>query len=480
MTSVGAGHGVITEVALDTIALDRFEPLIGHDREDSLCAAADRARAVMTGRTFWHVNSTAKGGGVAELLTALLPYLRGAGIDTRWLVIDGDADFFTVSKRIHNQLHESDGEPLGDESRRTYEHTLARNADGLRALVQPGDVVLFHDPQTAGLIDAAKACGARIAWRCHIGVDEPDGRARAAWAFLGSYIAAADRLVFSCRQHVWDGLDAERVTIMPPSIDAFTPKNEELDESTAAAILAAAGIVDAPPELNAKPEFMNRHGVTRMVTRRATVTSGSIPYGAPIVVQVSRWDDLKDPIGVLRGFVDHVAPHHDAHLVLAGPAADSIEDDPEQVRTLADVHAAWEQVEPFVRRRVHLVSLPMDDEDENAAMVNALQRRADVVVQKSLAEGFGLTVAEAMWKRRAVVASDRGGIVEQITDNENGVLVHDPSDLAEFGRAVSRLLEDQQLASRLGEAAHERVRDYFLAPRELVQYFELTEQLVEG
>jgi trehalose synthase len=470
----------ITEVPLGTTPLDRFETLIGSARQADLQAAADRVRALMEGRTFWHVNSTAKGGGVAELLTALLPYVRGAGIDTRWLVIDGDDDFFTVSKRIHNQLHgsEGDGDDLGADARRIYEQTLARNTSELSALLRPGDVVLFHDPQTAGLIRAAKQQGAAVVWRCHVGVDEPNDRARSAWEFLRPHVNAADRWIFTCRKHVWEGLDPSRTMIVPPSIDAFTPKNQDLAEPTVLSILVAAGILAQNGRLGEEPVFVDRNNERRTVRRRATMRADPIPDGPPLVVQVSRWDTLKDPLGVMAGFVEHVAPFSDAHLVLAGPAAESIDDDPEQAETLADVNAAWDRLEPAVRQRVHVVSLPMDDEDENAAMVNALQQRAAVVVQKSLAEGFGLTVAEAMWKRRPVIASARGGITEQITHDDTGVLVQDPCNLAEYGGALRALLDDPVRAAQLGDAAHRRVTELFLAPREIMQHLELVEQLV--
>jgi trehalose synthase len=197
-----------------------------------------------------------------------------------------------------------------------------------------------------------------------------------------------------------------------------------------------------------------------------------------IVVQVSRWDRLKDPVGVIRGFADHVAPHTGAHLVLAGPAAEAVSDDPEGDQVLRDSMRAWELLSPAVRDQVHLVTLPMKDTDENATLVNALQRRAEVVVQKSLAEGFGLTVAEAMWKGRPVVASRIGGIQDQIEDGRTGLLISDPQDLAEYGAAVRSLLDDPGRAARMGAAARERVRHHFLGPRHLMQYGELLRRLV--
>ena len=200
----------------------------------------------------------------------------------------------------------------------------------------------------------------------------------------------------------------------------------------------------------------------------------------PVVLQVSRWDRLKDPLGVIRGFVDHVAPTTDAHLVYAGPAVEAVADDPEGKQVLQEAQAYFGQLDAEAKDRVHLTALPMDDLAENAAIVNALQRRADVIVQKSIAEGFGLTVAEGMWKARPVVASRIGGIQDQIIDGETGILLDDPTDLAAYGAAVRGLLEDPEAARRMGQAAMARVRDEFLAVRSLMQYLNLMEKLLKA
>jgi trehalose synthase len=199
-----------------------------------------------------------------------------------------------------------------------------------------------------------------------------------------------------------------------------------------------------------------------------------------LVLQVSRWDALKDPIGVIEGFARYVAPRSDAQLVYAGPAVESVSDDPEGGEVLRQSIACRQELPPQQRRRVHLACLPMIDGEENAAIVNALQRRAEVVVQKSLAEGFGLTVAEAMWKGKAVVASRIGGIQDQVEDGRTGILLDDPGDLARYGEAVLGLLLDPPRAQAIGAAAMERVRNHFLGARSLVQYFELFRGLLEG
>jgi len=197
------------------------------------------------------------------------------------------------------------------------------------------------------------------------------------------------------------------------------------------------------------------------------------------VLQVSRWDRLKDPRGVLECFARHISDPA-THLALVGPASGAISDDPEGTAVYGDVAESWRRQPDEVRQRVHLVNLLMEDLDENAAMVNALQRRSDAIVQKSLAEGFGLTVAEAMWKARPVIASRVGGIQDQIVDGESGLLIDDPTDLAAFGAAIERVLADADLAARLGVGARQRVRERFLAIGRLREYVELVGSLIDG
>jgi len=465
----------IREVVLGSATLDRFRSVLNDEQWDRLQRAAERARSDFEGRVIWNVNSTARGGGVAELLSSLVPYSRAAGVDVRWLVIEGDPDFFRVTKRIHNMLHGSPGDGLGisAEDDATYLATTERNAAELAALIGPDDLVLLHDPQTAGLVEPLQSTGARVVWRCHVGADTPNDLVEKAWSFLLPHVIDADRVVFSRAAFVWDGLDRARVSVIPPSIDAFTPKNQPLPPASAEAILRACGIHEGPSDGEAV--FTRLDGSPARVVRGVD-RSGSAPLPAtvPAVVQVSRWDRLKDPAGVLRGFVQGIAPSTDAHLVLAGPSTAAVADDPEGAAVLAEVAEQAGRLAPGLRDRVHLFSLPMDDLQENAIIVNALQRRADVVVQKSLAEGFGLTVAEAMWKARPVVASAVGGVQDQIVDGESGLLVK-PDDLDGFGDAVCGLLGDPGRAEWMGHNARERVRGAFLGARHLEQYVDLFE-----
>ena len=460
------------EVPITPQRPDGFDDLIEADALARYRLALTEAAEGFRGRTWWHVNSASEGGGVAELLRSLLGYVAAAGVDTRWVVIDGDPTFFEVTKRIHNRLHGAEGDrgPLGTPERAVYDATLRRELQALAGVVQPGDVVALHDPQTAGLIPLLTAAGAHVIWICHIGIDVPNELARDTWVFLLDEVRAADACVFTRGPYVWEGLDRSAVAIIPPCIDAASPKNVPMEHPTMEAVLAAAGVIEAPV---GDPTVPLADGSSVRVRRRAEMLEHApVPATAPLVVQVSRWDRLKDPLGVLTGFAAGVHPELGAHLVLAGPQVDTVSDDPEGAEAHSEVRAAWGALPHAERTRVHLASLPVDDLVENAVVVNALQRRADVVVQKSLAEGFGLTVTEAMWKERPVVGSRLGGIAEQIEHGRSGWLV-DPTDLAGFGEALSTLLRDDQLALEIGHAARHRVRSRFLAPHFLSAHLEL-------
>lgn len=453
------------------LPLETVGSFLEPERAGAFTDAMARAADLLSGRTVWHVNSAGEGGGVAEMLRALLSYIAAAGIDVRWLVIDAEEDFFDLTKRIHHMLHGADGgDALSDADRSVYEDTIRTNLDALTDL-ERGDVVILHDPQVVGLAPhlAERDCSA--IWSCHIGADEPNETVRSAWEFLLPYARATSAQTFSRKAYAWEGLDPAGVSIIPPCIDPSSTKNQEFDDEVVSSILHVSGIV--PNGSGGKPRFERQDGSEGTVSVRATLDEGaSLPADAPMALQVSRWDPLKDPIGVLTGFAEHVPSDLGAHLVLAGPATDSVDDDPEGPEVFAEVKKAWEQLPSEARERIHLARLPMEDLEENAAIVNALQRRANVVIQKSLAEGFGLTVAEAMWKRRPTVGSRVGGIQDQIVDGENGLLV-DPNDLPAYGKAVAELIGDREAAASLGEAARERVLDEYLAPRYLSRTMEL-------
>ncbi len=465
---------MLQEVPIPLRSFERWAEHATPERMKALQGAVASARARLQGRVLWMVSSTRVGGGVAELLHALLGYVRGAGIDVRWIVIDGTPDFFRFTKRLHNALHGVEGPPPSDADRRLYEETSFRNALELASMIRPGDAVVLHDPQTAGLAPDLARVGARVVWRCHIGHDRMTDDVRRAWRFLLPPLEAVHALIFTRRAYVPPELAGRSVVFVPPSIDPFTPKNQEIAESCVRTILVHTGLLAGAAE-PAGACFVRGDGTPGRVDRAADVIrlGGPTLPETPMVVQVSRWDRLKDPLGVLRGFVSSPTLLAPCDLVLAGPTVHAVADDPEGAEVFNEVVDTWRALPHHQRRRVHLVNLPMADADENAAIVNALQRHAAIVVQKSLHEGFGLTVTEAMWKARPVVASAVGGIQDQITDGVDGLLLADPTDLAAFAVALRRLLEDPPLAARLGSAARESVRGRFLGLESLVKYAEL-------
>ena len=471
------GENRIHEVELGSAPIERFRPLVSTQMWPELEGGLAGLKRRLDGHVLWNVNSTACGGGVAEMLASLIPYDRGAGIDERWAVVEGSPDFFNATKKIHTLLHgvEPDGGPLTAGERRVYEEATARNSEGLARLIRPGDVAILHDPQTAGLVPGLRARGVKVVWRSHIGVDEPNDLARTVWDFLRPFVSEASACVFSRAAYAWDGLDEARVRIITPCIDPFSTKNQDIPDESVTAILRASGTLQG---VDGEATFTRHDGTAARVTRSAQVGDGPVAADARIVLQVSRWDRLKDPVGVMDSFVRFIAPRTDACLVLAGPAATSVIDDPEQPEILEDLGRRHKAMPAATRHRVVIAQIPMQDTEENAAIVNALQRRADVVVQKSLAEGFGLTVSEAMWKRRPVVASRVGGIPDQIEQGKSGILVDDARDLRAFGDAVVGLLQDEQPARRLGVEARHRVARKFISPCHLIEQARLVVDLV--
>jgi trehalose synthase len=474
----------VQKVEVEAIPIERLARLLDGQRGARFRASADRARALLAGRTVWNINATATGGGVAEMLQSLLAYARGAGVDTRWLALDATPDFFHFTKRLHNRLHGTagDGGPVDEGQRPAYEAALATNLSQLRTVVRPGDIVLLHDPQTAGLTGDLRRSGAHVVWRSHVGRDTPNEHTDAAWSFLRPYVEQAQDLIFTRHAYAPPWVDSDHLWVIPPSLDPFSPKNCDLTEADVAAALTHAGLVDLRGA-SGNLAFTRRDGSTGAVRRHAGLVSGGrpVPRDARVVLQVSRWDRLKDMAGVLRAFT-RLMPRlpEDAHLMLVGPDTSRVRDDPEGAAVLEDCWSTWRAQPVRTRRRVHLCSLPMDDVDENAHLVNALQRHAAVVVQKSLVEGFGLTVTEPMWKAKALVASRVGGIQDQIVHGESGLLLDDPCDLDSFGSLVLSVLSDPGLAERLGLTAHERVRQQFLGDRHLVQYVALFERLLSA
>jgi trehalose synthase len=474
----------VKEVSLHPRDIRDLASVVKQERIDRLLVdVAPRMIEEFRGHGIVNVNSTASGGGVAEMLHVLLPLTLGAGVPTRWFVIEGDPVFFALTKRLHHRLHGNRGDDgeLSSVEAALMSGVVARNAPELLDNVTPEDVVILHDPQPAPLAAMLAERGIPVVWRCHVGIDHDNEYTEQAWSFLRGFLEGhVQTYVFTRAAYAPRWIPPERLRVIKPSIDPLAPKNQELSESDVLGALSGAGIIAGPGFGSAS--FTRTDGSTSLFTMEAEVTRSGAPPAAdtPLVVQVSRWDPLKDMAGVMRGFVEHVAPHSAAHLALVGPSTASVSDDPEGQLVLDEITEEWRSLPDDVRDRVHLVSLPMDDPEQNGALVNAIQRHAAIVVQKSLAEGFGLTVTEAMFKGRPVIASAVGGIADQIDDQVSGVLIPDPRDLEAFGRAVLHVLEDPDLAARLGAAARQRVIEVFLPDTSLDQWNEAVLSALKG
>ena len=481
MTEDGVPEFCVREVEVPVHSVSRLEPLIGKDRYEELQWAGALAHQRLDGRTVWNFSSTAAGGGVSEMLHVLVGYIQDVDVDIRWLVMTGDPEFYSITKRIHNRLHGAAGDAgdLGPEEAAHYDYVTASNLDSALSRIREGDVVLLHDPQTAGMAPALAEAGARVVWRCHVGREETNQWTDEAWSFLRPHLPACEAFIFSVREYAPWWIDESTIWVIPPSIDPFSPKNQDMSSSDAVRALGRIGVLRGmagdPPV-----EFTRCDDAPGWVERRAAIfpeDATPLDPGDRLVIQVSRWDHLKDMAGVLEGFASSVVGRVDAYLALVGPSVADVTDDPEGGEVFGECMEAWRALPEEARRRVRLVTLPMLDIDENAAMVNALQRHATIVVQKSLAEGFGLTVAEGMWKGRAMVASRVGGITSQVVPG-TGILLDDPADLTTFGETLAELLLQPDEILQLGTSARQHVLENYIGDKHLLHYAQLIDWLV--
>jgi trehalose synthase len=390
-----------------TVRLRDYEEVVGPEVIEDLRVLADHVRH----KSMQNINSTPVGGGVAEILTRMIPLLHELEVKATWDVIKGDEAFFNVTKAFHNALH-GKKEKITKKMLDIYRENTAMN---LAETAITGDVILIHDPQPAGLILRKPEIDGQWVWRCHIDVSNPNS---GVWDFLKPYIEKYDAAIFSMP-------DFARQLPIPqfmvsPSIDPLSDKNKELDQKYVSQVIE---------EFKLDPE-------------------------KPILTQISRFDRLKDPLGVISAY-RLIKKYRDCQLVLAGGGA---EDDPEGEQVLNEVREAAAH-DPDI----HPLLLPPFSDLE----INALVRASTIVFQKSIREGFGLTVSEALWKGKPVIGGAVGGIKRQIINGITGFLVHSPEGAA--NRAIE-LLSDPDLRKKLGENGHQHVKENFLITRHVKDY----------
>lgn len=397
--------------------LDAYREIVGDDIIEELYLLSKR----LSGKVIQNINSTSVGGGVAEILNNIVPLLKDLGVDARWDVIKGDERFFQITKKMHNALH-AVREKFTQSS---FDYFLKVNKQNAKELEFYGDVIFVHDPQPVALVERKEKFGGKWAWRCHIDFSDPDKKL---WLFLQKIIEHYDCAVFSAPAFA-RSLSIRQVLISP-SIDPISDKNKELSGKEVESVFKKFGI----------------------------------DRSRPVVTQVSRFDYLKDPIGVIKAY-RLVKKNVDCQLVLAGGGAT---DDPEGAEVLEKV-----KNEAKGDKDVFILLLPPASHLE----INALQRGSTIVLQKSLREGFGLTVAEALWKARPVIASAVGGIPLQIKHEYSGILTHTIEGTAYW---IKRLLNDPEYAKSLGVNGREHVKNHFLITRHLRDYLMLFLSLYHG
>ncbi|MBM4446734.1 MAG: glycosyltransferase [Chloroflexi bacterium] len=364
-----------------------------------------------SGKVVQIINSTFIGGGVAEILEHMVPLLNQLGVDVRWNVINGSDEFFEVTKKFHNALH-GKHEKISPRDFALFSEVTERNLEEMSFY---GDIVFVHDPQPVGLIAKKKEIGKKWVWRCHIDVSSPD---RKVWRFLRGFIVDYDAAVFSAPNFAQQL--PIRQFLITPSIDPLSDKNKELDSGTIDTVLAKYGLVS----------------------------------DKPMITQISRFDRLKDPLGVIEAF-EMVRKSIDCQLVLAGGTAT---DDPESEEVLEEVRKRVEE-----NPDIHVLLVPPESDIE----INALQRAATIIIQKSLKEGFGLTISEALWKAKPVVASAVGGIPLQVKNKFTGLLCYTVEGAA---YALKQLLSNPEYANWLGQNGKEHVKQNFLITGHLKDY----------
>ncbi|MFB6273293.1 MAG: glycosyltransferase [Salinibacter sp.] len=463
---------------------------------EELRAIAEKYAGRLEDRTVWMINSTAQGGGVAEMLPMVVSILRELGVSTEWAVIVSEQDrFFHLTKRIHNLLHGTGDPHLSDEDRALYRSVSENMADRLARRVDPGDPVVVHDPQPLGTgALLSEEMNVPTLWRCHIGLDESNAATRTAWEFLRPWVKSYDKTIFSLQEYVPEFLEHQS-DLIQPALNPLSPKNRSLSVTELSDILRRARLAGSQhPTFNGDfsppAQRLQRDGSFAPATRPQDLGL----MERPIVTQISRWDKLKGFAPLLQGFSrmkeqSFLDQHTDtdrarrrlalSRLVLAGPEPESVSDDPEGQKVFNQICDLWHDLPPEIQRDVAVITLPMTSRRVNALMVNALQRCSTVVAQNSLQEGFGLTVTEAMWKRQPVMGTHAAGLREQVKDGVHGRRTPQAEDPESIALTLHEMLNAEEERSQWARNARRRVSERYLVFTQVRRWLEMLAQAVD-
>ncbi|MDA3900651.1 MAG: glycosyltransferase [Spirochaetes bacterium] len=480
-----------TKYSLDYYAGD---PIFSGPVAD-LKTAAKKAQNKLQGRTIWMINSTAQGGGVAEMLPGLITLMNDLGIDVKWGVINSDdPEFFLLTKRIHNLIHgdETSNTNFTEDDAQLFESINRKNAEKFKTIIKKGDILVIHDPQPMPLGKIiAEEFGLLTIWRCHIGLDRHNNATDAAWDFLKKYAPTYTHSIFTAPEYVPDFFQ-NNYSIIHPCIDPLSHKNQDLTVTKLTGILCNSGLLPAYEPI-ATPDYEAR--IKKFLGDGTTGEPGETGLlFRPVITQISRWDRLKGWLPLLDGFIklkqeniyrneddtnsSHIKRLQLSRLVLAGPDPTAVSDDPEGLEVVNQVRERFISLDSELQKDITILLLPMESAKENSLIVNALQRCATVIVQNSIQEGFGLTATEAMWKRKPVLVSSASGLKQQVSDNINGLMVMDPEDPFEISECLRKLITNPGMAYNLGRNAQRSVYDHFLIFRQITQYLELFMRLL--
>ena len=457
---------------------------------DTIRSQSSRLKRRLGKRQIWMLNSTSAGGGVAEMMPGLINLFRDLGLPVSWLVMTPeDPAFFLLTKKIHHLMHGRDdgGDQISRQDKALYKYESQQIAKLLAKIVGRKDLLIVHDPQPLGAGDLLKQQreGQRLLWRCHIGTEFSNRHTRHVWRFLRPFLESYQETLFTHPDYIPRFL-LKKSSLLSPCIDPLSDKNRWLSTEEYVDVLRMA-------RLYGKPLKGKVHAVKQVFADgKVLLPKGFDPFTHPLILQVSRWDHLKGFIPLMKGFL-HMkrkakASHYrglenltrrmirESVLVLAGPEVGAVADDPEPALVLEEIKEYYRGLRPQEQCQIFLLLMPMKSRQENELITNALQRTAEIIVQNSIREGFGLTVTEALWKEVPVLSTNVGGIRLQIKDNHTGVVVKDPLNAKEVGQKLLYLLTHKRERMAMARRGWLHTIENYLMPVLVKHYLEIIER----